>query len=74
MKALGIKNQCRVFQIPKDVQYIMVPPRMKLYIKYSADIYGIYLKYILEEDIHVYSIDESFLDVMDMVHKEATTK
>jgi len=63
MKALGIKNRCRVFQIPKDVQYIMAQPRMKLYIKYSAEIYGIYLKYISKEDIHVYSIDEAFLDV-----------
>ena len=63
MKALGIKNRCRVFQIPQNVQYIMAPPRMKLYIDYSADIYGIYLKYISKEDIHVYSIDESFLDV-----------
>ena len=63
MKALGIKNRCRVFQIPKDVQYIMAPPRMKLYIEYSADIYGIYLKYISKEDIHIYSIDEAFLDV-----------
>lgn len=63
MKALGIKNRCRVFQIPKGVKYIMAPPRMKLYIEYSADIYAIYLKYIAKEDIHVYSIDEAFLDV-----------
>lgn len=65
MKALGIKNRCRVFQIPKSVKYIMAPPRMKLYIQYSAEIYGIYLKYIAKEDIHVYSIDEAFLDVTD---------
>ncbi len=63
MKALGIKNRCRVFQIPKNVEYIMAPPRMKLYIDYSAEIYAIYLKYISKEDIHVYSIDEAFLDV-----------
>ena len=63
MKALGIKNRCRVFQIPKDVKYIMAPPRMKLYIEYAADIYAIYLKYVAKEDIHVYSIDEAFLDV-----------
>lgn len=63
MKALGIKNRCRVFQIPKNVKYIMAPPRMKLYIEYSSDIYAIYLKYIAKEDIHVYSIDEAFLDV-----------
>lgn len=65
MKALGIKNRCRVFQIPKEVQYIMAPPRMKLYIEYSADIYAVYLKYAAKEDIHVYSIDEAFLDVTD---------
>ncbi len=65
MKALGIKNRCRVFEIPKGVQYITAPPRMKLYIEYSANIYAIYLKYIAKEDIHVYSIDEAFLDVTD---------
>lgn len=65
MKALGIPNRCRVFQIPKHVEYIMAPPRMKLYIEYSADIYAIYLKYIAKEDIHVYSIDEVFMDVTD---------
>lgn len=63
MKALGIKNRCRVFEIPMSVEYIMAPPRMKLYIEYSAEIYAIYLKYIAKEDIHVYSIDEAFLDV-----------
>ena len=63
MKALGIPNRCRVFQIPASVDYIMAPPRMKRYIEYSADIYSIYLKYIAKEDIHVYSIDEVFLDV-----------
>ena len=63
MKALGIKNRCRVYQIPQYVEYITAPPRMKLYIKYSADIYGVYLKYIAKEDIHMYSIDEAFLDV-----------
>lgn len=63
MKAIGIKNRCRVYQIPPRVDYIMAPPRMKLYIKYSADIYGVYLKYIAKEDIHMYSIDEAFLDV-----------
>ncbi len=63
MKALGIKNRCRVFQIPKSVKYIMAPPRMQLYIDYSANIYEIYLKYVSKDDIHVYSIDEAFFDV-----------
>lgn len=65
MKALGVANRCRVFQIPKSVRYTMAPPRMKLYISYSARIYSIYLKYIAKEDIHVYSIDEAFMDVTD---------
>jgi len=65
MKALGIKNRCRVFQIPPNVDYIMATPRMQLYIDYSANIYSVYLKYISKEDIHVYSIDEVFMDVTD---------
>lgn len=65
LKALGVKNRCRVFQIPKNIKYIMAQPRMKLYLEYSANIYSIYLKYIAKEDIHVYSIDEAFLDVTD---------
>ena len=63
MKARGIKNRCRVFEIPKNVKYITALPRMKKYIEYSANIYGIYLKYIDSNDIHVYSIDEAFLDI-----------
>ena len=65
LKALGVKNRCRVFQIPKSIEYITAPPRMALYIDYSARIYAIYLKYIAPEDIHVYSIDEVFMDVTD---------
>lgn len=68
MKALGIKNRCRVFEIPGGIHYLMAPPRMQLYIDYSAEIYGIYLKYIAKEDIHVYSIDEAFLDVTNYLH------
>lgn len=65
MKALGVKNRCRVFEIPKTIEYIMAPPRMQHYIDCSTEIYGIYLKYVAKEDIHVYSIDEAFLDVTD---------
>ena len=63
LKAKGVRNRCRVFEIPKTFDYVMAPPRMALYMKYSADIYGVLLKYIAKEDIHVYSIDESFMDV-----------
>ena len=46
-----------------EVDYIVAPPRMAYYIEYSRRIYEIYLKYIAPEDIHVYSIDEVFIDV-----------
>lgn len=65
MRALGVPGRCRVFEIPAGIDYIMAPPRMQLYIDYSAEIYSIYLKYIAKEDIHVYSIDEVFMDVTD---------
>ena len=63
MKTLGCKNRCRMSEIPKSIQYIVAKPRMKKYIEYAADIYDIYLDYIDPQDIHVYSIDEAFLDV-----------
>ena len=65
MKARGIPGRCRVFEIPKDIRYIMATPRMQRYIDYSVKIYDIYLRYISKEDIHVYSIDEVFMDVTD---------
>ncbi len=77
LKALGVKNRCRVYEIPPHIDYITAPPRMKLYIDYSAKIYGVYLKYISPEDIHVYSIDEVFIDIspylkrMDMTAVQA---
>lgn len=63
IKKLGIPSRGRIYEIPKNIQYIIAPPRMKLYMQYSARIYKIFLKYISCEDIHVYSIDESFIDV-----------
>ena len=46
-----------------ELDYIVAPPRMKLYMKYSAEIYNIYLKYLSKDDIFVYSIDEVFCDI-----------
>lgn len=65
LKALGVKNRCRVYEIPKHIEYIKAPPRMRLYIDYSAEIYAVYLKYVSKDDIYVYSIDEVFIDVTD---------
>ena len=54
MRELGVKNRCRVYEIPETIPYIMAPPRMKLYIRYAAEIYGIYLRYMAKEDICVF--------------------
>lgn len=74
LKAYGIPGRPRLFEVEQKlkavkqqtgetVTYIAAPPRMQLYIDYSARIYGVYLKYVSEEDIHIYSIDEVFMDV-----------
>ena len=65
MKALGVRNRCRLFEIPKNIDYIIALPHMSLYIKYCADIFDIYLDYFSPDDIHQYSIDEAFIDVTD---------
>lgn len=62
MKALGVKSRCRLYEIPKSIDFIRATPRMKKYIEYSAEVYGVYLKYISKDDIHIYSIDEVFID------------
>ncbi|WP_312501380.1 Y-family DNA polymerase [Lacrimispora sp.] len=51
-----------------SLDYIVAPPRMAYYIEYSTRIYNIYMKYIAPEDIHVYSIDEVFIDATDYLN------
>jgi DNA polymerase V len=51
-----------------SLDYVVAPPRMAYYIEYSTQIYNVYLKYIAPEDIHVYSIDEVFLDATDYLN------
>lgn len=73
LKEYGLKGRSRLFQVVQkikeiekatgnSIEYITAPPRMALYVKYSADIYQVYLKFFAPEDIHVYSIDEVFID------------
>ena len=45
LKNQGVRNRCRLFEIPDNISYITAMPRMKYYIEYSANIYSIYLKY-----------------------------
>ena len=63
LKQLGVKNRCRLFQIPSTIEYMAVRPRMRRYMEVSASIYSVLLDYVAPEDIHVYSIDEYFIDV-----------
>ena len=62
MKALGVRNRCRIFEIPRGIEYIKAMPRMRRYMEVSARIYGVYLRYVSPDDIHPYSIDECFID------------
>ncbi|MDY2912926.1 MAG: DNA repair protein, partial [Agathobacter sp.] len=62
-KKKGIKNRCRLGDIPPNMGVIVAPPRMQLYIDCAAAIHGVFLKYFAPEDIYAYSIDESFLYV-----------
>ena len=50
-----------------SLDYIIAPPRMAYYIDYSTRIYNVYLKYVAAEDIHVYSIDEVFMDITSYI-------
>ena len=74
LKALGVPGRPRLFEVKqrlaeikaltgKTVDYITAMPRMARYLEVSSQIYGIYLKYLSPSDIHVYSIDESFMDL-----------
>ncbi len=63
LKKQGIPSRVRLYDIPSSIKYEIVPPRMKLYIKKSKEVVSIYLDYVAPEDLHIYSIDECFLDV-----------
>lgn len=56
-----------------ELDYIVAPPRMAYYIEYSTIIYEVYLKYVAPEDIHVYSIDEVFIDATHYLQTYKTT-
>lgn len=63
LKSLGVSSRCRIYNLPDDPEIIYAKPRMKKYIEFATRIYQVYLKYVAKEDIHVYSIDEAFLDL-----------
>lgn len=63
MKSLGVKSRGRIYEIPTSIKYITARPRMSLYIEMSKKVVEVYLEYVSEEDLHIYSIDECFLDI-----------
>jgi DNA polymerase V len=65
LKTLGIPSRLRFYELPTDLGIIVAKPRMRLYLEYSAKIIEVYLKFISEDDLYVYSIDEAFLDVTE---------
>lgn len=65
LKTKGVKSRGRLYEIPRNVKYFIASPHMSLYIKKSQEVINTYLKYVAKEDVHVYSIDECFLDVTD---------
>ncbi len=65
LKNKGVPSRGRIFEIPKNIKYITAPPRMSLYLRKSKEVINIFLDFVSSEDMHVYSIDEAFLDVTD---------
>jgi len=79
LKAIGVSARPRLFEARQKIReyeaahhtkvdYIVAVPRMAEYERISAQIYGIYLRYAAPEDVHVYSIDECFIDVTGYLH------
>ena len=65
LRSKGVNSRSRVFELPKNIKIIFVKPRMRLYETYSEKVREIFKSFISEEDIHIYSIDEVFMDVTD---------
>ena len=63
LKNLGVPSRCRIYELPKNINIIFRRPQMKKYMIVAKKIIEIYLNYISEEDLHIYSIDEAFLDL-----------
>ena len=72
LKERGVPSRLRIRDLPKGYDYIYAVPRMERYVEKSAEVVIIMMEYVSDEDIHVYSIDEAFLDItsyLDYYHK-----
>ena len=63
LKARGVPSRLRIKELPKGYNYIYATPRMSRYLEMSAEVVNIFLDFVAEEDIHVYSIDEAFINI-----------
>ena len=63
LKKYGIPSRCRIKELPKKFKYIYAVPRMERYLEKSADVINVLYQFVSEEDVHVYSIDEAFVDL-----------
>lgn len=63
LKKHGIPSRCRLKELPKKFDYIYATPRMARYIERSSEVISTILDFVSEQDIHVYSIDEAFIDI-----------
>lgn len=63
LKKQGIPSRCRIKELPKKYNYVYAVPRMERYLEKSADVINVLYHFVSEEDVHVYSIDEAFVDL-----------
>ena len=63
LKKQGVPSRCRIKELPKKFKYVYAVPRMERYLEKSADVVGVLYHFVAEEDVHVYSIDEAFIDL-----------
>ena len=63
LKKHGVPSRCRIKELPKKFKYVYAVPRMERYLEKSADVIGVLYHFVAEEDVHVYSIDEAFIDL-----------
>jgi len=68
LKKFGVPGRCRIFELPTNIKIIFQKPRMEKYLEYSTKIVEIYLRFVSEEDMYVYSIDEVFLDLTEYMN------
>ena len=68
LKARGVPSRLRIKELPKGYDYIYAVPRMERYIEKSAEVVRIMMEFVSKDDIHVYSIDEAFLDLTSYIN------